>query len=391
MNIDKIRKDTPGCDFVRHFNNAGASLPTQQVLDATLRYLKQEALMGGYRFAAQQEKEINAFYEEAAKLIHAKPNEIALTQSASSSLNLALYAIPFEQGDVVLTSEIEYGNNFLNYLNLKERKGVEIRVFPMEKEGCFDLEKFENYIDEKVKLIAITHIPTNGGIVAPVAEIGKIAKKKGVLYMVDACQSIGQFPFDVEAVGCDFCMATSRKYLRGPRGLGFLYVRESVLDNLSPVFLEMLYADWKSETDYQLNRSTKMFETWEKSYGLMAGFTAAIRYANDLGMANIWKRVQYLANYLRKQLKTIEGVSIHDIGAVQCGIVTFTKLGVSPEKVQQYLQSLEVNSSVSGRFSTVIDMDNRGLSAVNRASVHYFNTESEIDFLVDAIGQLDLR
>ena len=386
MDIDKIRKDTPGAEFVRHFNNAGASLPTQQVLDATLHYLKQEALTGGYRFAAQQAEEINAFYVEAAKLIHAKPSEIALTQSASSSLSLALYAIPFEQGDVILTSEIEYGNNFLNYLSLKERKGVEIRVFPMGENGFFDLEKFENYIDEKVKLIAITHIPTNSGIVAPVAEIGKIAKKHKILYMVDACQSIGQFPFDVEEIGCDFCTATSRKYLRGPRGLGFLYVREAVMESLSPVFLEMLYADWKSETDYQLNRSAKMFETWEKPYSLMAGFTAAIQYANDLGMENIWERVQYLSDYLRKQLETVEGVTVYDIGTVKCGIVTFTKAGISPEKLQQHLQFLEINTSVSGRFSTVIDMDNRGLSAVNRASVHYFNTEAEIDFLVEAIN-----
>jgi selenocysteine lyase/cysteine desulfurase len=389
MDIDKIRRDTPGSEFVRHFNSAGASLPTQQVLDATLRFLKQEALTGGYRFAAQQEKEINEFYTEAAKLIHAKPTEIALTQSASSSLSLALYAIPFERGDVILTSEIEYGNNFLNYLNLKERKGVEIRVFPMEKDGCFDLGKFENYIDKKVKLIAITHIPTNSGIVFPVAEIGEIAKKHNILYLVDACQSIGQFPFNVEDIGCDFCTATSRKYLRGPRGLGFLYVRESVMESLSPVFLEMLFADWQSETGYQLNRSAKMFETWEKPYSLMAGFTAAIRYANDLGAVNIWERVQHLAVYLRKRLETVEGVTIHDIGTVKCGIVSFTKLGISPEKLQQYLQSLEINTSVSGRFSSVLDMDNRGLSAVNRASVHYFNTEWEIEFLINAVTHID--
>jgi cysteine desulfurase / selenocysteine lyase len=388
MNIDKIRKDTPGAEFVRHFNNAGASLPTRQVLDATLHYLKQEALTGGYRFAAQETEEINAFYVEAAKLIHAKPSEIALTQNASSSLNLALYAIPFEQGDVILTSEIEYGNNFLNYLHLKERKGVDIRVFPMDKNGVFDLEKFENYIDEKVKLIAITHIPTQSGIVAPVAAIGKIAKKYDILYMIDACQSIGQFPFDVAEIGCDFCTATSRKYLRGPRGLGFLYVREAVMENLSPVFLEMLFTDWKNEKTFQLNRSMKMFETWEKPYSLMVGFTAAIQYANELGMNNIWERVQYLADYLRKRLETVEGVTVHDIGAVKCGIVTFTKANVSAEKLQQYLQSLEINTSVSARFSSIIDMDNRGLSSVNRASVHYFNTEAEIDFLVEAISHL---
>ncbi|MFT5833837.1 MAG: cysteine desulfurase/selenocysteine lyase [Cognaticolwellia sp.] len=386
MNIDKIRKDTPGSKFVTHFNNAGASLPTQQVLDATQLFLEQEAITGGYRFAEEEAEVIREFYVEAAKLIHAKPSEIALTQNASASLNLALYSIPFERGDVILTSEIEYGNSYLNYLNLKERKGIEIRVFPMDEEGHFDLEKFESYIDEKVKLIAITHIPTNSGIVAPVEAIGGIAKKYDILYLVDACQAIGQFPFNVEKIGCDFCTATSRKYLRGPRGLGFLYIRESVMENLSPVFLEMLFADWQSETGYQLNRSAKMFETWEKPYSLMVGFTAAIRYANELGMEHIWERIQYLADYFRKQLERVEGVTVHDFGAVKCGIVSFTKSEVSPQKIQQYLQSLEINTSVSARFSSVLDMDRRGLVAVNRASVHYFNTEAEIDLLVDAVS-----
>jgi selenocysteine lyase/cysteine desulfurase len=161
------------------------------------------------------------------------------------------------------------------------------------------------------------------------------------------------------------------------------------MESLSPVFLEMLFADWQSETGYQLNRSAKMFETWEKPYSLMAGFTAAIRYANDLGTVNIWERVQHLAVYLRKRLETVEGVTVHDIGTVKCGIVSFTKLGISPERLQQYLQSLEINTSVSGRFSSVLDMDNRGLSAVNRASVHYFNTEWEIEFLINAVTHID--
>lgn len=382
MNIQKIRKDTPGTQHLTHFNNAGASLTTQPVLDAIQDFLQREAITGGYRFMAQEVNVINEFYVQAATLINASTTEIALTQNASSSLSLALYSIPFESGDIILTSEIEYGNNYLNYLKLQEEKGVKIRVFPLGKNNLFDLNDFENYIDDKVKLIAITHIPTNSGMVIPVEAIGKIAKKHGILYMIDACQSIGQLPFDVEKIGCDFATATSRKYLRGPRGLGFLYVRKSVIDTLSPVFLEMLFAEWKNESEFQLNKSIKMFEVWEKPYALMAGFTAALKYANDLGMDNIWQRTQYLANYLRQQLQTVEGVTVQDIGAVQCGIVSFTKAGISPETVQQHLENLNINTSVSGRFSSVIDMDNRGLSAVIRASVHYYNTVEEIDFLI---------
>ncbi len=385
MNIQQIRQDTPGTEYVTHFNNAGASLPTRQVLEAIQHFLQREAVTGGYRFVAEESEAINDFYVQAAKLINAAPNEIALTQNASSSLNLVLYALPWKEGDVILTSEIEYGNNYLNYLHLQKQKGVEIRIFPIDRDGHFDILNFKNYIDEKVKLIAVTHIPTNSGMVAPVEAIGAIAKKHEILYLVDACQSIGHLPFDVEKVGCDFCTATSRKYLRGPRGLGFLYVREAVLEQLSPVFLEMLFADWKNEKTFQLNKSIKMFETWEKPYSLMIGFTAAIKYANDLGMEAIWERTQRISNYLRKQLETVEGVTVQDIGRIQCGIVTFTKAGTTPEVMQQYLQSLNINTWVSGRFSSVIDMDRRELSAVLRASVHYFNTEEEVDFLVASL------
>ncbi len=385
MNIEQIRKDTPGVLLLKHFNNAGSSLITQQVLDATQQFINADAITGGYRLVAEKEKEINQFYHQAAKLINASTDEIALTQNASSSLNLALYAIPFQKGDVILTTELEYGNNFVNYLHLRDKKGVEIRIFKHDLNGNFDVQAFEKMIDDKVKLIAITHIPTSSGMVVPVEAIGEIAKKYNILYMIDACQSIGQIPFDVEKIGCDFATATSRKYLRGGRGLGFLYVRKSVIEQLEPVFLEVSYAYWQNADSYQLNKSIKMFETWEKPYALMMGFTAALKYANDLGMENIWNRIQLIANYLRDQLRTVEGVTVQDIGQVQGGIVTFTKAGISPEDLQKHLQYFNINTSVAGRFSSVLDMDKRNLVAANRASIHYYNTKVEIDFLIDKL------
>ncbi|MFK7950343.1 MAG: aminotransferase class V-fold PLP-dependent enzyme [Saprospiraceae bacterium] len=385
MNITQIRKDTPGTQRLIHFNNAGASLPTRHVLEAVQDFMHREAMTGGYRFMAEEADAINEFYTQAAQLINASPDEIALTQNASSSLNLALYALPWEKDDVILTSEIEYGNNYLNYLKLEKDKGVKIRIFPLNENYHYDLNTFENYIDDKVKLIAITHIPTNNGMIAPVEAIGKIAKKHNILYMIDACQSIGHLPFDVEKIGCDFSTATSRKYLRGPRGMGFLYVRKPIIERMNPVFLEMLYADWQSETDFQLNKSIKMFECWEKPYALIAGFTAAIRYANDVGMDNIWQRTEEIAIYLRQKLQTVKGITIQDIGKNLCGIVTFTMEGTTPEILKKHLHQFNINTSVSGRFSSVIDMDKRGLSDVLRVSVHYYNTKEEVNKLINCL------
>lgn len=386
MNITKLREDTPGCGSIMHFNNAGASLPTQSVLDAVINYLNEEARVGGYMMKGNSNDQIQMFYKRAAQLINANPDEIAITSNASESFNHILYSIPFEPGDEIITSEIEYGNSFVNYINLKNKKGVVLKVIPGLENGDFDLEAFEQAINPKTKLVAIAHIPTSSGAVLDIEAIGRITKKHGILYLVDACQSIGQLPFDVEKVACDFASTTSRKYQRGPRGLGFLYVRKSALAQLEPRILDTNTAHWKPNQEVLLERSIMMFEHWEKNYGLVLGYSEALRYLLELGVENTWKRIQYLADYTRKRLAEVPDVNVLDPGSKKCGIVTFNKKEIHATEVKARLLKSNINVSVSLPFSSLTDMQRRGVDAAVRASVHYYNTEEEINKMVDQLS-----
>jgi selenocysteine lyase/cysteine desulfurase len=389
MNINSLRADTPGVEHVIHFNNAGAALPVQSQLDIITEYLNKEAIVGGYRHQAQNAERMAQFYKRAAQLIGAKPEEIAITGNASDGFNHILYSIPFEPGDVILTTGIEYGNNFVNYINLKNKYGVEIQVVPNLPTGAIDLKAFERMINSKVRLIAVTHIPTSSGIITPVADIGEIANRHNILYLVDACQSIGHVPFDVEKIGCHFASVTSRKYLRGPRGLGFLYVKENTWDLLQPKHFDTTSAHWRLDETVKLDRSARMFEHWEKSYALIMGFSEALRYLLALGSEATWARIQEVASYARDRLAELEGVSLCDPGTQHSGIITFNLRDKSPKVVNQYLLEQGINTSVTLPFSSLMDLHDRGLmDGAVRASVHYYNTEQEVDQLVDVLSHL---
>lgn len=388
LNIEKLRADTPGTQAVIHFNNAGCSLPTKDSIDIITEYLQLEATLGGYEVKNKYENIINEFYTEAAQLINSSDDEIAIVGNASDGINKMLFSIPWVEGDVILTTEVEYGNCYLNYLKLKEEKGIEIKIVPNDDDGNILLEKMEEMISSRVKLIAVTHIPTNSGLIMPAEEIGKIAKKHHILYLLDACQSVGHIPVDIQKIQCDFLSTTSRKYLRGPRGIGFIYVRKEVLKKLKPATLDMVTAHWKDADNYDLDCNIKIFEQWEKSYALVLGFSKALSYLNNLGVENTWKRIQQLSSYLRSELEKTGGIEVTDIGKNKCGIVTFSMAGVDPEELVNALLQQGINLSTSLRFSSVLDMDKRGLTGVCRASIHYYNTEDEIDILVEKVAQI---
>ncbi|WP_235297143.1 aminotransferase class V-fold PLP-dependent enzyme [Portibacter marinus] len=389
MNIKQVRKDTPGAGEVIHFNNAGASLPTKFVNNAIKKWLDEEEMTGGYEMESKYESEIMGLYAEIAKLIHCSKDEIAITDNASTAFSKALYAIPFKAEDEIITSEIEYSSNYLNYLKLKKDKGIKLTLIPTDEEGPVDVEALKKAINKKTKLIAITHMPTSSGAIAPVKEIGKIAKQNNIIYMVDTCQSIGHYPTFVDEIQCDFLNGTSRKYLRGPRGLGFLYARRSIYEKLDPYMLEAMGAEWNGRDNYDLNYTSKMFECFEKPVGFMMGLKAAIHYANELTIEHIWTRIDELASYARERWSRIKGVQLHDgNGKELSGIITLTLKDQSPQKVQELLSKHGINSSLCKPFTSYTDMKNKGLASSNRLSLHYYNTLEEIERVADKLQNI---
>jgi selenocysteine lyase/cysteine desulfurase len=385
IDVERARAETPGCQHVTHFNNAGSALPPQPVLDAVIGHLGLEARIGGYEAHAANEEAIDRFYDATAELIGAKPEEIAFVSSATRAWDMAFYSFRFGPGDRILTSVADYISNYLAFIQTAEWTGAEVVTVPNDEQGQVSVERLRELVDERVKLIAITHVPTNGGLVNPVAEIGPIAREAGIPYLVDACQSAGQMPLDVDAIRCDALSATGRKFLRGPRGTGFLYVRSALLERLEPPLVDMRAADWVAPDRYELRPDGRRFEEWEQDYAGKAGLARAIDYALAWDVTQIWERVHALGDRLRARLAEIGGITIRDVGAERCAIVTFDVAGVPAEQVKDALEREAINVSVSATSSAVIEAIERNLPDLVRASPHYYNTEEEVDRLVESV------
>jgi selenocysteine lyase/cysteine desulfurase len=388
IDVERARAETPGCAHVLHLNNAGSSLPPQPVLDAVIGHLELEGRIGGYEAHETNEEAIERFYGATAELIGARPSEIAFCSSATRAWDMAFYAFPFERGDRILTSVADYISNYIAYLQVARRDGVEVVTVPNDEHGQISVDALRDRVDERVKLIAVTHVPTNGGLVNPVAEIGSVARDAAIPYLVDACQSAGQMPLDVDAIGCDALSATGRKFVRGPRGTGFLYVRSGLLERLDPPMADMRAADWTAPDRYELRPDGRRFEEWEQDYAGKAGLARAIDYALAWGVESIWERVHALGERLRSSLDELARVTTHDAGIERCGIVTFAVDRVPAGEVKRVLAEQRVNVTVSAPSSAVIDSLERRLPDLVRASPHYYNTEAELDRLVDAVAAL---
>jgi len=388
IDLDRARAETPGCRTVLHFNNAGASLMPAPVLDTVVEYLNLEATIGAYEAEAREAARIDAVYDSVARLVNARRDEIALVEHATRAWDLAFYAVPLGPGDRILTAVAEYAANYVAFLHVARRTGATIDVVPNDEHGQLSVDALRDMLDERVKLVAITHVPTNSGLVNPAAEIGRVTREAGVLFLLDACQSVGQMPVDVDAIGCDMLSATGRKFLRGPRGTGFLYVRRDALERLEPPMIDHHGAEWVARDRFALRPDARRFENWEASYATRLGLGAAIDYALEWGIDAIRERSWQLADALRKRLSALPGVEVHDVGAERCAIVTFTVAGVDASAAKAALVADAMNVSVSDVTSARIDFEARALHSVVRASPHYFNSEDELDRFVDAVASL---
>jgi selenocysteine lyase/cysteine desulfurase len=385
IDVNRVRADTPGVDHVVHFNNAGSSLPTRQVVDAVVEHLRREAEIGGYEAAAEREDRWEHTYDALARLIGAHRDEIAVVENATRAWDMAFYSFPFRPGDRILTGHAEYASNWIALQQVANRTGASVEVVPDDEHGQIDVAALERMIDERVKLVSLVHVPMTTGLVNPVADVGRVTRAAGVPLLLDACQSIGQLPVDVNEIGCDMLSATGRKFLRGPRGTGFLYVRRELIEQLEPPFLDLHSAEWEADGSYRIRDDARRFENWETYYAGKIGLGVAADYAHALGADAIWARLQQLAGRLRDGLSATDGVTVRDQGLTKAAIVTFTVEGLAATEVQRALASERINVNVQRKQSAWLDLGERGLDEVVRSSVHYYNTDGEIDRLVDAV------
>ncbi|HEY6793760.1 MAG TPA: aminotransferase class V-fold PLP-dependent enzyme [Kineosporiaceae bacterium] len=386
--VARWRAQTPGCAGVLHLNHAGASLPPAVVTDAVIDHLRLEERIGGYEAEDAARERLAAVYRSAARLIGADPAEIALVENATRAWHLAFYAVPFRPGDRIVTGVAEYASNYLAFLHLRATRGVEIDVAPDDATGTLDVAALEELVGERTRLIAVTHVPTNGGLVNPAERIGEVAGRHGVLYLLDACQSVGQLDVDVRRVGCDFLSVTGRKFLRGPRGTGFLYARAGTTAALHPPVIDLRAATWVGRDSYELSPDARRFETWEGHVAGRLGLGVALDLAVEIGPARIERLVTRVADRLRDRLAAVPGVTVRDKGERRSGIVTFEHARLDATTIRDRLRARAVNVSVTTASSTRLDFEQRGLSDLVRASVHYLTTDDEVDRFAATLADL---
>ncbi|NRF37389.1 aminotransferase class V-fold PLP-dependent enzyme [Pedobacter foliorum] len=394
--IETFRNETPGCRSVVHLNNAGAALMPEVVIKAQVDHIMLEAVKGGYEASALKADAIRGFYEQAALLLNCTPSNIAFTSSATDSYSRALSSILFKAGDIILTDNDDFVSNQIQFLSLQKRLGIKIIHINNAKEGGVDLNDLQEKLKlHRPKLLAITYIPTNSGLMQPVDDIAKIYRDylqnagDKTWYILDACQVVGQMKLDVQKLGCDFLSFTGRKFLRGPRGTGVLYISNDALKaGLEPMFIDMHGAEWTNLDSYKQQPDAKRFEDWEFAYSTVIGTMEAIKYCRHIGEDKIWQQVKLLSGMLRKELAGIDNVKILDRGPMQGGLVTFNIADANPNHIVSELTKRKINVVASYRAYGLIDFDEKGVKWVIRASPHYYNSLDEIEYFTAALKEI---
>ncbi len=388
--LTKWREDTPGCATRAHLNNASAGLMPQCVLTTMTRHLEREAAIGGYESADETEAEAESAYAHVAQLVGARPANIAIVENATVAFFQALSAFDFHPGDVIVTTRNDYVSNQLAYLSLAKRRGVQVKRAADAPAGGVDPQSVRELLrDPRARLLAVTWVPTNSGLIQPVEVLGAIAEEAGVPYLVDGCQAVGELPVDTARLRCDFLSATARKFLRGPRGIGFLYVSDRALQRGDfPLYIDMRGANWKTADSFELSADARRFENWEFAYSLVLGLGEAARYALGVGVERGGLRARELAAMLRGKLAALPGMRVLDRGSDLAAIVTVEIAGREPDELVALLRQKGINTSATLRAYAVIDMDEKKATGALRISPHYYNTEEEIAMVVEALRTL---
>jgi cysteine desulfurase len=387
----QVRAATPGCLDRVFLDSAGSSLPPEPVVQAVVSHLRREAEVGGYVAEAERAHDLADVRESLAQLLRCTPDCIALMDSATRAWTQFFYAVPLAPGDRIFLSRSEYASNAIAALQRARLHGSRVEVVPSDASGELDLEALDRMLDERTRVVSLVHVPTNGGLVNPVREATELVHRVGGLVLLDASQSVGQLDVDVQSLGVDALAATGRKWLRGPRGTGFLYVRPGLVSELEPPIIDLKSATWTARDRYELRDDATRFELWEADVAARLGLKAAVDYLLELGLDAAVAAVSAGADRLRTLLAEIPGVTVTDLGRNPCGIISFVVDGVRVDSVRDVLAEHKITVVVSSHSSTLLDMADRGLDAVVRASPHYFVSDEQLEATARAVAALRRR
>lgn len=372
---------------MKHYlNNAGAGELSNITLNAMIDYYQYEQKVGAYQAAKDKKDIIDMFYTNVAKLINADDvGEIAFVDNASRGWNLAIRGIELSKNDVIVTLSTEFGTNLITIYDHAMKSGASVRVIPCTDKGKVDIQLLEKVLSEYrgVKVIAISHAVAHGSIVNPVEQIGVLARKYGALYIVDACQSVGQITVDVKEIDCDVLVASGRKWLCGPRGTGFMYIRNKT--NIRPTQLDLASADLILNDDYsvtgvKIRQDAKRFEIWERNIASQIGLATAIDIILNVGLDEISRKIKCFSTEIRNAISKNPKLILIGSEESSSGIVGFITKKSDVEK--SILDSFVKNGltiSTMSDWDCPLDFPKNGVKTIFRLSPHYYTNIETIE------------
>jgi cysteine desulfurase/selenocysteine lyase len=337
FDVEAVRQEFP--IFKHHPNliyldSACTSLKPQRVIDAVVRYYSELSACAGrsvHKLSKMTNEAIENAREKVASFINAKPSEIVWTKNASEAINLVAHTLTLKEGENIVTSYIEHHSNLLPWQFLTKEFGAELRFIKVDPEGDVDISQVEDVIDQKTRLVAIAHTSNLLGTSLPVEEIRKIAHDNGALVLADGAQSVPHFPVDVKKLGVDF-LAFSGHKMCGPSGIGALYGRSEILEELFPPFVGGGMITSVSFSDVEMARPPQKFEVGVQNYAGIIGLGEAVDFLENLGMENIKNHEKTLMELLLNKVSDLDFVKIYGPQNIEKKIGVFSFNIVKPNE-----------------------------------------------------------
>lgn len=393
MDVEKIRRDFPIlATGIVYFDNAASSLTPEPVLDKMNAFYHQYRAnieRGVHQLSQKASEEYEHARNKIATFIHAKPNEIIMTKNTTEGINTVSRGLKWNDRDNIVTTNLEHHSNFIVWLRLKERYGVDVNVVKASRDGTFNLADFEDAIDDQTKLVALTHASNVLGTITPVKEIIQLAHDHGALTLIDGAQSVPHIPMDVKTMGCD-CLAFSGHKMCGPTGIGVLYICEERFDEIDPLCIGGGTIRDVGLDYYHLAEGPQRFEAGTPPIAEAIGLGAAADYLSGIGMETIRKHDVKLIDRMYNEMIDSPQVQIYGPEpTLRVGILSFTIEGFNPHDVALFLDAMGVmvRSGAHCALPLMKDVIHQPSGTV-RASTYFYNTKEEVNSLLDVVSQL---
>lgn len=367
-----------------NFNNAGSSRPYSEVNKEIRDFLKVEYFMGGYYAVEKYKKKLEKFYYNLSKLINCKVAEISFLSSTTQAWNLFFNSIQISKKENIVIFENEYGSNLIYY----KKQKLNVRIVKINEDGKICLKDLLKKINKNTKIISLCHIASQCGDKIEAAKIFNFVRNLNpdIICVLDACQSIGQIKVDVKEINCDVLVGSGRKYLRGPRGTGFIYINEKIREKVKPMILDL-----KNTECYQeiiKIKKANIFENFEYSPALQIGLGKAIERINSSGINQIELQIRQKSQYLRKKLDYFSKITFFENFNTLTGINTLKIEGLSSLRIYNYLLSKRILTSISTSATSLLYFNKKKIKDVLRISIHHYNSLYQINYLIKCLIDL---